>query len=131
MDIWSEFAANGSDGGVYGEIDRALGEKQLFDRVIAPPPRQEKRTPSPPAPAEECQFCRNNGEPPEVYGSHKLKDKAGKCCCPILRKYRCPTCRATGDKAHTIKYCPKKRIYNEEDTLRMHRRRKRCRLPSS
>lgn len=53
-----------------------------------------------------CVFCRNNGEPLSVYGSHVLKDTYGRVTCPILRRYTCPICGCSGDDAHTIKYCP-------------------------
>ncbi|XP_064408684.1 nanos homolog 1 [Latimeria chalumnae] len=53
-----------------------------------------------------CVFCRNNGAPEEVYGSHVLKTPDGRVVCPILRAYTCPLCSANGDNAHTIKYCP-------------------------
>ncbi|XP_046850380.1 nanos homolog 1-like [Xenia sp. Carnegie-2017] len=53
-----------------------------------------------------CVFCRNNGEPEELYTSHVLKGPDGKTTCPILRAYTCPICKATGDDSHTIKYCP-------------------------
>ncbi|XP_056151202.1 nanos homolog 1-like [Lampris incognitus] len=53
-----------------------------------------------------CVFCRNNGAPEEVYGSHILKAADGRVLCPILRAYTCPLCSASGDNAHTIKYCP-------------------------
>lgn len=53
-----------------------------------------------------CVFCRNNGAPEEVYGSHVLKAPDGRVVCPILRAYTCPLCSANGDNAHTIKYCP-------------------------
>nr|XP_033810851.1 nanos homolog 1-like [Geotrypetes seraphini] len=53
-----------------------------------------------------CVFCRNNGAPEEVYGSHVLKTPDGRVLCPILRAYTCPLCSANGDNAHTIKYCP-------------------------
>ncbi|XP_029451552.1 nanos homolog 1-like [Rhinatrema bivittatum] len=53
-----------------------------------------------------CVFCRNNGAPEEVYGSHVLKSPDGRVLCPILRAYTCPLCSANGDNAHTIKYCP-------------------------
>eukprot|EP00800_Vazella_pourtalesii_P003865 TRINITY_DN1406_c0_g4_i1.p1 TRINITY_DN1406_c0_g4~~TRINITY_DN1406_c0_g4_i1.p1 ORF type:complete len:116 (-),score=15.00 TRINITY_DN1406_c0_g4_i1:225-539(-) len=53
-----------------------------------------------------CVFCRNNGEPESVYKTHILKDAQGKVSCPVLRAYTCPTCGASGDIAHTLKYCP-------------------------
>ena len=54
-----------------------------------------------------CVFCRNNGEAKAIYTSHRLKDVNGSIQCPVLRIYTCPTCGATGDQAHTLKYCPK------------------------
>ncbi|XP_029979775.1 nanos homolog 2 [Sphaeramia orbicularis] len=53
-----------------------------------------------------CRFCKQNGESAKVYRSHSLKSK-GKVVCPILWSYTCPTCGATGDHAHTRKYCPR------------------------
>jgi len=53
-----------------------------------------------------CVFCKNNGEPLSVYGSHTLKDDCGRVTCPILRRYTCPICSSSGDLAHTLKYCP-------------------------
>ncbi|XP_037029248.1 nanos homolog 1 [Bradysia coprophila] len=58
-----------------------------------------------------CQFCENNQEPPKVYNSHSLRDSKGKLMCPRLRKYVCPICNATGDNAHTVRYCTKKPIF--------------------
>jgi protein nanos 1 len=54
----------------------------------------------------ECVFCKNNGEMESYYKQHILKDSVGRTVCPVLRAYTCPICKATGDGAHTIKYCP-------------------------
>ena len=53
-----------------------------------------------------CVFCRNNGEAEAIYQSHILKDSTGRVLCPVLRAYTCPNCHASGDDAHTLKYCP-------------------------
>ncbi|XP_055312752.1 uncharacterized protein LOC129574586 [Sitodiplosis mosellana] len=53
-----------------------------------------------------CVFCKNNGEQEHVYTSHKVKDNRNRVCCPRLREYKCRICGASGDSAHTIRYCP-------------------------
>ncbi|KAJ0022911.1 hypothetical protein NQD34_015045 [Periophthalmus magnuspinnatus] len=58
------------------------------------------------SPSDFCSFCKQNGETARVYRSHKLKAGDGRVVCPILWSYTCPICEATGDKAHTRKYCP-------------------------
>ena len=54
-----------------------------------------------------CRFCQNNGEDESWYRGHVTRSLAGKVLCPVLRVYTCPICEATGDNAHTLKYCPK------------------------
>lgn len=71
-----------------------------MERKIRKPASRSKQEP------KICVFCRNNGAPEEVYGSHVLKTPDGRVVCPILRAYTCPLCSANGDNAHTIKYCP-------------------------
>lgn len=53
-----------------------------------------------------CTFCKSNGESEEIYSSHSLKSSVNKITCPILMKYTCVECGASGENTHTIKYCP-------------------------
>lgn len=61
-----------------------------------------------------CGFCRKNGESAQIYRSHKLKSGDGRVTCPILWSYTCPVCAATGDNAHTLRYCPQARQQKDE-----------------
>ncbi|CAG4965203.1 unnamed protein product [Parnassius apollo] len=54
----------------------------------------------------ECAFCKNSGESAAWYTSHALRDRKGRVRCPMLRALTCPLCGDTGDRAHTLKYCP-------------------------
>ncbi|XP_030559765.1 protein nanos isoform X2 [Drosophila novamexicana] len=65
-----------------------------------------------------CVFCENNNEPEAVVNSHTVRDAYGRVLCPKLRTYVCPICGASGDSAHTIKYCPKKPIVTMEDAIK-------------
>lgn len=68
------------------------------------PPRVRRRQPT----CIECVFCKNNGQPASFYSTHVLKDPEGIIRCPILRDYNCPICNNNGgDKAHTLRYCPR------------------------
>jgi len=53
-----------------------------------------------------CKFCLSNGESEAQYRSHLLKNKSGLITCPVLRVHVCQFCGATGDFAHTQRYCP-------------------------
>ncbi|CAL1264621.1 unnamed protein product [Larinioides sclopetarius] len=59
-----------------------------------------------------CRFCLQNGERREFYSNHQLKDHDGKVTCPILQRYVCDICKATGAYAHTRAYCP---FYKEKN----------------
>ena len=55
-----------------------------------------------PAP-DYCKFCFSNGEAPNQYRSHRLKNEWGNVTCPILRSHVCVLCSGTGDSAHTLR----------------------------
>lgn len=53
-----------------------------------------------------CVFCRKNNEVTMLVHSHEVKDGADIATCPMLRQFVCAICGASGDTAHTLKYCP-------------------------
>nr|QFQ59537.1 nanos4 [Clogmia albipunctata] len=120
-----DFETNGDDGGPIGDFDILLRDENL-DVVVGsgrpearPLEVKNPRKTQNPKKNVECRFCKNNRKPSEVYLSHNFQDANGRVLCPFLRNYVCPTCGATGDTAHTVKYCPKKKIYTLEDTIQM------------
>lgn len=70
------------------------------------------------SPVRHCVFCENNNQPTAVVKSHNVRDIHDKVLCPKLRTYICPICKATGDNAHTVKYCPQKPIITMEDAIK-------------
>ncbi|XP_036358924.1 uncharacterized protein LOC118763424 [Octopus sinensis] len=80
-----------------------------------------------------CVFCRKNGEQKEFYSTHNLKDQKGNVTCPVLQKYICPSCGATGRTAHTKLYCPNEKHYISPVvshlTPRMSSGKKRAKFP--
>lgn len=59
-------------------------------------------------PDTNCRFCKNHPAPEsaEYAKTHVLRDEEGRITCPILREFVCTICNATGDSAHTYRYCP-------------------------
>lgn len=86
----------------------ALAALQLRDdgEEEAPAPPRPRRPVEASPEAAVCQFCKHNGETRRVYASHQLKDDFGRVQCPVLRNYTCPQCGASGDLAHTKRFCP-------------------------
>merc|ERR1711942_478600 len=54
-----------------------------------------------------CKFCYSNGEAESQYRTHQLKNSSCLVTCPVLRSFTCIICKATGDFAHTQRYCPR------------------------
>jgi len=82
-----------------------------------------------------CKFCYSNGEAESQYRSHQVKNSSGLVTCPVLRSFICPICKATGDFAHTQRYCPRNKDghYNTGASLTELKRRKNAagNFPSS
>ncbi|KAH1020418.1 hypothetical protein HUJ04_010086 [Dendroctonus ponderosae] len=81
-----------------------------------------KTEPSEPASIwRSCRFCLKNGEPKELVTSHFTRSSNGNVTCPILRRYVCEICGATGSYSHTRKYCPfyNPRAYTDPDYNRI------------
>jgi len=82
-----------------------------------------------------CKFCYSNGEAEYQYRNHLLKNSSGLVTCPVLRSFICPICKATGDFAHTQRYCPRNKDghYNTGASLTELKRRKNAagNFPSS
>jgi len=82
-----------------------------------------------------CKFCFSNGEAESQYRSHLLKNSSGLVTCPVLRSFICPICKATGDFAHTQRYCPRNKDghFNTGASLTELKRRKNAagNFPSS
>ncbi|KAK7458959.1 hypothetical protein BaRGS_00039043 [Batillaria attramentaria] len=68
-----------------------------------------------------CKFCKKNNEAKVVYESHNLRDKQGRVVCRKLRQLTCRLCGATGDDAHTIKYCPLSDLVDHAAIMKLRR----------
>ncbi|NP_001081503.1 nanos homolog 1 [Xenopus laevis] len=110
FDSWSDYL------GLSSLISRGLqpqreGERPRWD-VLSPASAE-------PLPSNEsvghkgCGFCRSNREALSLYTSHRLRALDGRVLCPVLRGYTCPLCGANGDWAHTMRYCPLRRLLRD------------------
>ena len=97
---------------VLKEIQREKTSGNLYDGSFTNRPCQPSLPNKPTVPVDQkldcsvrCGFC--NGE-------YRLKNPySGKIRCPVLRSYTCSICNATGDKAHTRKYCPRQYCHSK------------------
>lgn len=110
---------------VYGELPRLNGAGRVATNCIASHCAEKFKVMialGRAAQRQVCVFCRNNGESESVFATHSLKSTDGRVTCPVLRAYTCPICGASGDEAHTIKYCPRNREGGDRCLPRPHGR---------
>ena len=77
-----------------------------------------------------CRFCQNNGESAEIFLSHVTKESNGAVQCPVLRSYKCPVCGQTGDRAHTVSYCPRNRTGGDRKVTRLEKENETPTIPT-